>query len=573
MAQTSPSKSFSSRLFAPVDVASLVYFRIVFGAILLWDLILFDQQRIVYHWIAPKFHFTYFGFDWVHPLPDDGMFAVVYALRVLAVMIAAGLFYRVSCTIFFVGFTYLFLIDQAEHLNHVYLTCLLSFLMIFIPAHRAFSVDALLRPGRRSDTAPGWCLYLLQFQIAVVYIFGALAKVNGDWLRGEPVRSWLAGRADYPVIGPLFGHEVVVYVIAYGGLLFDLLVVPLLLNRRTRVPAFAVSVFFHLMNNWLFDIAIFPWLMLAATLLYFPPDWPRKFLGFPSPSLRSVEGGRHPLALTLLTLYALIQVLIPLRHWAYPGDVNWTEEGHRFSWHMKLRSKAGQAVFTATDPATGRTWPMRTTNYLTPWQAGRMSTRPDMVLQFGHHLAAALRDEEGVTNAEIRARVLVSLNGRKPQLLVDPNANLAAQPRSLRHATWILPLTEPLPPREELIARAAARREGKIMSPERQIEEINRILVNEFRVDPRGLYQFDEKNLILYSLIRKPGTDGTNVPTTAAEIESQFERREHSRLPDQAAGDRFLTLQAAKTKANRAISAMKAAEGAEDGVMSPADLE
>ena len=55
---------------------------------------------------------------------------------------------------------------------------------------------------------------------------------------------------------------------------------PLLLNRRTRVPAFAVSVFFHLMNNWLFDIAIFPWLMLAAPLLYFPPDWPRKFLGF-----------------------------------------------------------------------------------------------------------------------------------------------------------------------------------------------------------------------------------------------------------------------------------------------------
>ena len=101
------------------------------------------------------------------------------------------------------------------------------------------------------------------------------------------------------------------------------------------------------------------------------------------------------------------------------------------------------------------------------------------------------------------------------------------------------------------------------MTAERQIEEINRILVNEFRVDPRGLYQFDAENLILYALVRKPGVEDNAVPTTAAEIESRFERREHSRLPDQAAGDRFLALQAAKAKAHRAMVALKGDEDAD----------
>ena len=34
--------------------------------------------------------------------------------------------------------------------------------------------------------------------------------------------------------------------------------------------------FFHVLNKWMFDIGIFPVMMLAATLLMFPPDWPRK---------------------------------------------------------------------------------------------------------------------------------------------------------------------------------------------------------------------------------------------------------------------------------------------------------
>jgi hypothetical protein len=148
----------------------------------------------------------------------------------------------------------------------------------------------------------------------------------------------------------------------------------------------------------------------------------------------------------LLAGYLAIQVLVPLRHFLYPGNVSWTEEGHRFSWHMKLRDKEAEVQFLATDPSTGRTWGIDPLQTLGFDQYSEMSTRPDMILQFSHHLAAQLQ-ARGHERIEIRARVMASLNGRRPQLLIDPSVDLAAQPRSLLPADWIVPLREPLRPR------------------------------------------------------------------------------------------------------------------------------
>jgi hypothetical protein len=113
---------------------------------------------------------------------------------------------------------------------------------------------------------------------------------------------------------------------------------------------------------------------------------------------------------------------------------------------MKLRDKDARARFFVRDPADGSVWTVRPGDHLTRWQASKMAGQPDMILQFAHHLAARAR-EAGRPGVQVRARVTASLNGRRPQLLVDPETDLAAQPRSLSHAPWILPLTEPLPRR------------------------------------------------------------------------------------------------------------------------------
>lgn len=433
------------RLYEPADIASLVVFRIAFGAILLWEVWrYFEYGLIGSSYVYPDFHFTYAGFGWIAPWPGSGMYWHMGAMGLLAACIMTGAWYRVSAALFFVAFAYVFLLDQAQYLNHFYLVCLLSFLMIFAPAHRALSIDVLRRPPLRTDTVPAWPLLLLRAQVGIVYVYAALAKLNGDWLSGRPMNEWLADRSTDSILGPILRQAWAGIAFSYGGLLLDLLVVPLLLWRRTRLYAFAAAVLFHLLNARLFAIGIFPWMMIAATTLFLAPDWPRRVVPWP----RSHDDGLHPapiapwrtkLTTLLIGVYLAIQLLVPLRHWLYRGSVHWTEEGHRFSWHMKLRDKESRAKFFATDPASGQTWPIDQELYLTDRQQEEMSGRPDMILQLAHHLADQLR-RRGFGQIEIRAEVRVSLNGREPQLLIDPTVDLARQQRTLGHADWILPL-------------------------------------------------------------------------------------------------------------------------------------
>ncbi len=336
--------------------------------------------------------------------------------------------------------------------------------MCFLPAERAFSVDSLLRRKIRSDVVPAWTLWLLRAQVGLPYFFGGIAKLNSDWLvGGEPMRIWLSPLAKIPAFGHIFAANWVVFSFVIGGLLLDLLVVPLLLWRRTRPFAFVAAVLFNLINSVLFDIGIFPWLMLGALLIFFPPDVPRRFARAfmssgeeiidaeppavsertSSPSLSSSQ----KLVLGLLAAYLVVQVCLPLRHYFYPGDVSWTEEGHNFSWHMKLRTKTGEAVFTITHPQSGQTWTIKPEAYLKSHQLMKTITKPDLIVHFSHYLAEEKR-REGYDNVEVRARVMVSLNGRQPQLLIDPNVDLAREQIGLLPKPWILPLTTPLASRQ-----------------------------------------------------------------------------------------------------------------------------
>jgi vitamin K-dependent gamma-carboxylase len=450
------------RLREPVDVASLVVFRVAFGLILLSEIWHnFSRGWIRYYYIEPTFHFTYFGFGWVQPWPAGWMYLHFWVLGVLAICIAAGALYRVSTTLFFLGISYVFLLDQTTYLNHMYLVCIISFLLIVVPSHRAFSVDAWCLPPVGSGVAPRWALWLLRFQVAVPYTYGGIAKLNPDWLQGEPVRMWLAFRAQSSTIPDVLTSEWTVYLISYGGLLFDLSIVPLLLWRRTRPLAYLAALAFHLTNWYLFNIGIFPWIMIWASLLFFPPSWPRDLrrrigrlsrrppaapAGAPIPAALSVPrapGRLETIVLGMLALHVALQVLLPFRHLLYPGDVAWNEEGHRFAWRMKLRDKSHTTTYTARVPSTGETWQLQPRDYINEAQDDEMEGRPDMILQVAHLMADRLR-HQGYADVEIYVRALTSLNGRRRRDLIDPTVNLAAKERSIWPADWLLPLNEPL---------------------------------------------------------------------------------------------------------------------------------
>jgi vitamin K-dependent gamma-carboxylase len=458
-AKASVLQRVCAALFQPVDISFLVFFRVLFGGIMLWEVYrYFSYDWISRYFVEPSLTFTYYGFSWVKPWPGRGMYIHFWVLGLTAACVMLGFLYRIAAPIFFLAFTYFFLLEQTRYLNHLYLVCLISFLMCFLPAERAFSVDALLRRKIRSDVVPAWTLWLLRAQVGIPYFYGGIAKLNSDWIRGgEPMRTWLSP------LGRFFAADWVVYSFVIGGLMLDLLVVPLLLWRRTRLFAFVAAIAFNLINAVIFDIGIFPWLMLGALLLFFPPDLVRRFArAFMSPgervSLRSETTKQRssicPSSTTsqkvvagLLAAYLAVQLLFPLRHYLYRGNVSWTEEGHNFAWHMKLRTKGGEAVFTVTHPPSGQTWTIKPEDHLESHQVTKMITKPDLVLQFSHYLAEQKR-REGYADVEVRARVMVSLNGREPQLMIDPNVDLAKEQASLLPARWIVPLTTPLSSRK-----------------------------------------------------------------------------------------------------------------------------
>jgi vitamin K-dependent gamma-carboxylase len=443
------------RAFERVDIASIVFFRIAFGSLIVWQVWkYFVQGTVATLWIEPRFLFKYYGFSWVHPWPPQMLYIHWAAVGIFAFFVAIGFCYRISTVLLWLCYTYFFLLDEARFVNHTYLICLFSFLLIFIPTHRAFSVDAWMRPGIRSQTILAWCLWLLRLQIGVVYFYAGLAKVAPDWLLGEPMRLRLSLQTDFPILGRFFREEWAVYAASYGALLLDLFVVPLLLWRRTRVPAFCLATLFHLMNARLFPIGIFPWLAIVATTLFFSPNWPRRLIalvrrsGDSSPPVSAdITSERHRgLVLGFVTVYAAIQIFVPLRHFLTPGGIEWNYAEHRFSWRMMLIGHESRAFFYVTDPNTGKTAQVGLRQFLNARQRSMMSALPDFSVQFAHYLATVM-PRRGPLPLRVEARILTGINGRRAQLYVDPNVDLAAESRPLLRPSWLREIHDPLPPR------------------------------------------------------------------------------------------------------------------------------
>ncbi len=438
-----------------IDNAVLAYFRIAFGLLMCWEIVHeFTTGNVKHVWVLPEVHFKYLGFDWVNVWPGDGMYIHFAVLGVLALLIAVGLLYRFATLGFCLGFAWILLAEKTAFQNHFYLIVLIAGILFFIPANRRWSLDSAWGRVGKSATAPAWPLMLLRFQFGIVYFFGGLAKINDDWLAGEPVRMWMAAKADLPVFGAISQSELTVYFIAYGGLFFDLLIAPLLLWKRTRWFAVAAAVFFHLSNNYIFSIGIFPWFALAALPLFFPPEDFAQFVNrirkaLPIGSFLSgtratserptnpVSEPLRPLAGAVLGLYVLVQVAVPLRQYLYPGDQSWTQEAHYFSWRMMLRDKQiVSQVFTLTDDRKNTTQVVRLADHLQLWHAKNMLESPDTIQQFARHIASRYADVHGYSPA-VFADVRVSLNGKPARPLVDPRVDLVRARRSLLHSDWI----------------------------------------------------------------------------------------------------------------------------------------
>lgn len=263
------------------------------------------------------------------------------------------------------------------------------------------------------------------------------------------MQMWLQRRADMPVLGWLWRQEVTAYVMSWGGMLLDLTAPFLLLHKRLRWVALALLCGFHATNHLIFNIGIFPYLSMVLTSMFFAPDWPRKAgiwartqvqrrLGKQSKTRRMPDNStsvRQPVRswhtpptakrflVPVLVLFFAFHCYLPLRHHLFASDVNWSEEGHRYSWRMMLRSKQGRGNYRLVNRATGAETIVQPHDSLEARQYRKLTTHPDMILQYAHHLrdAAAARGEDVAVYGRFRAR----LNGRKYQQFIDPDVDLS----------------------------------------------------------------------------------------------------------------------------------------------------
>lgn len=452
-----PVESLQARvgraLFAVVDIRFLVFFRVYFAAMLLWTLWDFHANNLIARlYVHPTFHFTYHGISWVRPLPGNGMYVHFAILAVLSTFVLFGFLYRVSALLLAIGFTYVFLLEKAYYQNHYYLISMLCFLLVVLPANRLWSIDALLWPSIKSECVHGWTLWLLRFTIALPYVFGGVAKLKADWLMGQPMQMWMGISPWKVLFGPVVEHLWVALAFSWGGLFFDLAIVPCLLSPRTRPYAFAATVLFHLMNAFMFNVGIFPWLMIGATTVFFDPDWPGRIITEPkkpgqpppepkpAPTLAPPSPGWQKVIVGFLAVYVLVQVLLPLSHFLYPGDMLWTNEGYYFSWHMMIRQKVNALRFVLVD-RHGQSTSLDLTQWLTPLQIESMGHDPEMMREFAEHVRLKLAAEG--EDVAVHVVALCSLNGRKPQPIVDPRVDLSREPRRIGAQQYIVPLREP----------------------------------------------------------------------------------------------------------------------------------
>jgi hypothetical protein len=443
--------TISKKLSEQVHIAPLAMFRILFGGMMFFSILRFALNGWIYDlYIKPVFYFSYYGFEWVKPLGELGMYALFTVMALSAVGILLGLFYRFSAIVFFASFTYVELIDKANYLNHYYFISIVAFLMVLLPAGSYFSLDVKRDPQKEITNIPRFFIIVIQLQLGLVYFFAGVAKLNYDWLfEAMPLRMWLPPHDNIPVVGFLFNKLWIAYFFSWFGAIYDLSIPFLLIFKKTRGIAYFLVIAFHVMTYLLFQIGMFPFIMIVCTLVFFSEDFHiqtlekiKRILKIPTiPSVTRYYEFKpfiKQILPAVLIIHFTIQVLLPFRYILYPGKLFWTEQGFRFSWRVMLMEKAGKAFFYVFDKETGRRGEAMMNNYLTPNQEKMMATQPDMILQYAHFLKEKYK-EQGIKDPEIRTECYVTLNGSGSRLFIDPATDLGKEYDSFKSKKWILP--------------------------------------------------------------------------------------------------------------------------------------
>jgi hypothetical protein len=428
------------------SASPLIIFRIGFGFMMLYSIIRFwSKDWINTLYLQPKFHFTYYGFEWVKPL-GNLTYLLFFICGLSALFVALGFKYRVAIITFFLSFTYIELMDKTTYLNHYYFISILSFLLIFLPANSSFSIDSYLKK-KSYRLVPKWSIDAIKLLVSIVYVYAGLTKINSDWLfKSMPLKIWLPSKYDLPFIGEtLMQQNWFHYAMSWSGMIYDLIIPFLLLYKKTRWFAFGLVVFFHVFTGILFPIGMFPYVMIVSSLIFFEAGFHILNYFFKLKQkivAKEIYSFKHQkITILVLSLFFIVQLFLPFRYALYPNELFWTEEGYRFSWRVMLMEKMGYANFKITNSKTGVFFYVDNQDFLTPLQEKQMSFQPDFILEYAHFLGDHFKSK-GHKNIQVFVESYVALNGRLSQPFINKNIDLYQQKETFNPKEWILPFND-----------------------------------------------------------------------------------------------------------------------------------
>lgn len=406
---------------------------------------------VEHHITRPIIHFPYHFFQFVVPLPSPAMDILMWVMMATSALIAIGFLYRYSIGLFLLCFTYLWLIDKGLFNNHYYLITLLSILLLVVRGdswgvlrRRIFNKKNKKKP---INYIPNWQVFILKAQIFIVFFIAGINKLNPYWLiHFQPMDYILNAKADISGLAFLRSTAVAAFF-SYGGLIVDISVGFLLWWKRTRVIGIVMLIGFNFLNFGLFwnigEIGIFPLLLLSTIVLFLEPDTPARWFGKQS-AVGSPQSAVHrspfsqSLINTLLITYLTFQLLFPFRHLLYPGHVDWTGEGQRFAWRMKIMLKEADINFFIKDNNDNK-YPVEVAKMLSPKQYNNLIYYPDLIPP----VAQALKQQalkQGITSPQVVADFKVKFMGVHPaKPIVSPDTDLSrVRNHPFLHSKWIM---------------------------------------------------------------------------------------------------------------------------------------
>ena len=281
--------SIQEWMFLRTDPLPLAIFRILFGYLMIDYAFKAVYEGRVYRdhgWSGMRFKYDYM--EWLGPdLGEPYCYYVYYLMGLASFGIMIGWPYRLSCLLFIPTFAWHFFSEATHYNNHYYLILTLGFLFLIARTDRCLKFDPVKflkgiftkkskeKPQENVNEIQTFSYFhhfIFRAFILFVFFYGFVAKLNNDWVSGHVMRAGFDGEVPWIVA------ELCVFFLGWGGLVFDMVGPLYFAYSPLRMFALFGFIFFNLSNMIMFNIGVFPWMMLGSIPLLVDTFETRRFI-------------------------------------------------------------------------------------------------------------------------------------------------------------------------------------------------------------------------------------------------------------------------------------------------------